>query len=388
MRIGILLDQLTLGGPPKAALEEVRHLRKMGHDAELVIVFERQREGYCYEDLMRNIPIRWLSREFPPLFRRTFKLPFFSFFSSFHVTSQLVAPRTIRDGEYDVLVSHGTYTCFTAHRLLKKRGIPYVAYIWDPISYILPRIYSSSPLRLGFPILRPLAHHLDSLFIESALCTITGCNLHISLFGQLSSKKVSVVWPGCFPADSIPDKRGDYILAVTKWDIGKRPEFLLRMLKKLGRKVRLVMAGGWIPSSLRDDFIRKVQDEGLAEQVEVIGFVDERTLVELYSKARVLVHPIFEGFGMSGLEAASQGCPIIIPKDSGVTELFEHGVHGYFPAEGDADRYTEYVDGLFADQRLAWQMGRQAWEVAKQNTWEHHTERLLHVIQTASEGRR
>ncbi len=381
MKIGILLDQITLGGPPKATFEEVRYLRRMGYDAELVVIFEREIEEYCYEDLTEDIPIRYLSREFPALFRLSFKFPFFSFFSSFHLTSPIVVAYAIRNNEYDVLVTHGSYTCFTALQLLKNRNIPYVAYIWDPITYILPRVYSSRMLRYGFPVLKPLAYYFDKLFATNSAATLTCSSAHVRLLHKISGIQPYTVYPGCFPLPSIPEKRGDYILSLTKWDIGKNPEFLLEVLRKINKKVKLVVAGNWVQESVYRNFVRRVEEGNLIDQVEVTGFADMKTQQRLYSEARVLIHPIFEAFGMFGLEAASCGCPIIVPKGSGVGDLFVHGVHGFFPKEGDVDAYAKYVEELISDERLAWKMGNEAWKIAKKNTWEDHAKKLIEIIE-------
>jgi len=380
MKIGILLDQITLGGPPKAAFEEVKYLRELGHDARLLVIMRRQTKGeYCYEDIIQDIPIEYLSDRLPQIFRRSFKLPYFSFFSSFHLTSALFTPRTIQKREYDILVSHGTYTCLTAHRLWRHKGIPYIAFIWDPISYILPRIYSSSSLRYGFPILRPLASRFDRLFVEDSLATITCSNAHVELLNKITSRKIEVVYPGCVPAVSLPRTRGDYILAVTKWDMGKRPSILLEVIQRI-RGARLVVAGNWVQRSILDNFLKKIKRKELTKQVEVLGPTDQKTLRELYLGANVLIHPIFEAFGMTVLEAASHGCPFIIPKRSGVTDLFTHGIHGFFPTEGNIDEYANYVQVLISDKLLAWKMGHDAWEVTKKNTWKDHTIGLEKII--------
>jgi glycosyltransferase involved in cell wall biosynthesis len=60
--------------------------------------------------------------------------------------------------------------------------------------------------------------------------------------------------------------------------------------------------------------------------------------------------------------------------------LFIHGVHGYFPKEGDVKEYVEYLAELMSNERLAWKMGYKAWKVAKRYTWEMHAERLVKVI--------
>jgi glycosyltransferase involved in cell wall biosynthesis len=108
--------------------------------------------------------------------------------------------------------------------------------------------------------------------------------------------------------------------------------------------------------------------------------VDEERKTKLFLSARVLVHPIFEAFGVMGLEAAACGCPLIIPRGSGVSELFEDGVHGFFPKEGDVETFANCLDLLLADERKALKMGEAAWKVAKRYTWEAHARKILEVF--------
>jgi len=89
-----------------------------------------------------------------------------------------------------------------------------------------------------------------------------------------------------------------------------------------------------------------------------------------------------DSFGMMALEAAGHGCPIIIPWGSGVTELLQHGVHGLFPEEGKMSEFVASAETLIADESLAWSMGKEAWDIARQYSWENHAKNLLQAIET------
>jgi glycosyltransferase involved in cell wall biosynthesis len=53
--------------------------------------------------------------------------------------------------------------------------------------------------------------------------------------------------------------------------------------------------------------------------VELLGFVDDKTMVELYANCRAFVYPSFwEGFGMPLLEAMAQGC-VCVSTQSGAS---------------------------------------------------------------------
>jgi glycosyltransferase involved in cell wall biosynthesis len=87
---------------------------------------------------------------------------------------------------------------------------------------------------------------------------------------------------------------------------------------------------------------------------------------------------------MIGLEAAAHGCPFVIPKRSGVTDLFTEKVHGFFPSEGDTDAYAEAVSEVLSDRKTTFEMGREAWGVASRFTWRSHAEHLGKVLTSVS----
>jgi len=380
MRIGILTDKLHVGSTPKVIGEELRYLRELGHEAEAISIMEGL-PGDQYRDFLEDLPLRFLSKEFHPIFKRlSFKFPFFAFFSSFHLLSPFFSTRVIRHREYDAIVSHATYTCLTAKRLWKKKNIPYFAFIWDPISYILPKCYRYGLLRYAFPALLPLGSKLDSYLINDAVAVITCSHFHVSLLRTLTNRPIEVVYPGCEPIEKLPPKRGDYILAVDRWDTGNTPNKLLGMMKLLPYDAKLLVVGFWYPPQLRESFEKNVENQSLKERVRIMGPANKEMLKRLYSGARVLVHPNEEVFGFVPHEAAACGCPIIMPGTSGNTEIYKHGVHGFCPPKFDVNEYAKYVGKLIADERLAWRIGYEAWKVAKNYTWKEHALALEKLI--------
>ncbi len=383
IKIGVIVGQLThLGGVGIAAVNEVRELRKMGVDAELVVLFRQKKFDSRKIFKAEDIPMRFLSDGLPKFSRINFKFPYFSFFSLFHLASIFWAPFLIRKYKYNAILVHETYNCLAAIACAKTSRIELISYVWDPISYILPRVYSARSLRLVFPVLRPFGRFLDKLIVEEAEGTLVCSQVHVSALREIGGRgNINVVYPGCHPKESIAPKRANFIVSLTKWDIGKNPEFLLEVLRRLKNKeAKLVMAGNWVQESLEKQFIKKAEELGLRERVDLSGRADDKMKDRLFSEARVLVHPIFEAFGMFGLEAAACGCPIIVPRGSGVSELLKHGVHGFFPKEGDVKSFVKYIDLLLDNERKAWEMGRAAWEVAKRNTWQNHTQKLIRLI--------
>ncbi|MGB3345718.1 MAG: glycosyltransferase family 4 protein [Candidatus Humimicrobiia bacterium] len=384
LRIGVLIDQLSLGGVTKIASEEVRYLKKLGYQVDLLVLLRTKRKKFI-NLIDSEIKIKFLSDKFPKIFKKYFKFPFFYYFSSFHITSPFIINRAIKKNDYDLIIAHGTYTCLSAIGLFKKVKVPFIAYIWDPVSYILRRVYSNTRLRFFFPILKPIAYFVDNIIVKNSIATVTGSEVHYKNLKSFDENKIFIVYPGCKEINNYNNNKEKFILSVTRWDFGKKPEFLLEVMKRLKNEYNLIVAGGWLRDKQKSKFEKAIITENLSNKVKVLGYVSNNKLERLFSKAKVLIYPNFEAFGLTGLEAASFGCPIIFPKGSGVTDLYEHGKQGFFPEEGNVDEFVKYLNIILYDDDLALEMGKSAFKIAKNYTFYEHAKNLSKIIKKSFE---
>lgn len=376
--VGVFMDTLVFGAAPTIAKEEVRNLRIQGLNASLLLI---KRGIATVGDELGDLSPEVMEDQSTILSKANLRIPGFSFFSSFHLLAPLLSAKF--NVKYDFLVAHGTYTCFTAQALRARKGIRYAAYIYDPISYILPHVYSRASLRYALPLLNTIGRKMDTRVMNASETVILLSKYHLQAVEQMTDKPIRIVYPGTKVAPSIPDRRGDYILAVARWEPGKKPFFLLDILNELrrrGTRAKLVLAGAWKSERLRNDFLRKVKRDRL-DDVLLTGPLERAELSRLYSGARVLVVPDITAFGMIALEAAGHGAPIIIPKGSGVTDLFQSGVQGFFPNEGDLHGFSSFLSRLLCDERLAYRMGYRGWETAQNYTWGDHAKTLASAIE-------
>ena len=183
---------------------------------------------------------------------------------------------------------------------------------------------------------------------------------------------------GCYPVEHVPETRGDYLLAIDRWDRGNMPHVLLMMMERLKVKANLRVAGFCSEEWIQESFLKLRDEKRLTGQVKWIGPVSEEELNKLYLGARAWVHPIEEtSVSMPALEAAAHGCPVVMPKGS---PLFHHGVQGFFPEEGNLEQYAEFVDKFLSDERLAWTMGYEGWKLAKEYDWAAHARLIGEII--------
>ncbi|MBL7197350.1 MAG: glycosyltransferase family 4 protein, partial [Candidatus Omnitrophica bacterium] len=288
----------------------------------------------------------------------------------------------IKEKEFDCIIAHNQYSAFAARALLKKRKIPFFMLIWDPSPYTLTKVYSRTKMRYFFPVLYPAAHFLDRYAFKDCLAIVTSGKLHHEYLKKFTNKPLEILPCGCFPLDKLPPftQREEAILAFDRWDVGQKPNIFLDILEALNRKIKLIVGGFWYPNDLKDIFIKEVNKREMQNQVEIIGPLDENKIIELCSKVMLHMHLNEEAFGMQSLEAAGCGCPIIIPRGSGVTDLFEHGKHGYFPEKNNITQVIKYTNMIFDDSKKTEQMSYEAWNIAKKYTWRYYAQTLEGIV--------
>ena len=385
IKIALLSDEIAPGSMPKLMGQPVRALKKIGLDCEVIMIIDKgywQKHKEHFDFHLQGIKIRYLFPFFPAWVRKcNFKLPGMSFFSLHHIASWFWAHRAIKKNEFDMIIAYCQYTSLSAENIKRYCGIPYLFLVWDPSTFTARKIYKN---RFGwkFPILYFFARMLDLLAVIGPRAIITSGKFHHDYFRQITNKPLEILAPGCFPEEKLPDfsQRERTILTYDRWDIGNIPNIFLDILEKLGQKdVTLTIGGFWHPDYLLKGFQAEVEKRGLSSRVKLLGPLDEKMIIDLCSKAMVHVHPVHEAFGMQSLEAAACGCPIIIPEGSGVTDLFEQGIQGYFPQAGNLDEMIGYINKIFADRQKTEQMSRAAWEKAKDYTWEGYSKKLAKI---------
>jgi len=107
---------------------------------------------------------------------------------------------------------------------------------------------------------------------------------------------------------------------------------------------------------LEQDLRRRVAAAGLDACVRFAGFRDD--LPRLLPCLELLVHPAaMEGLGVSLLQAASAGLPIVASDAGGMPEVVRHGHNGLLVPPGDVEALAGAVAVLLRDRGLASRLG-------------------------------
>jgi glycosyltransferase involved in cell wall biosynthesis len=177
-----------------------------------------------------------------------------------------------------------------------------------------------------YAIERKGMHTADKIITVSYLTR----NIIIRRYG-LSAEKVKVVHNGVERNDkSVFVKSGikkneKIVLFLGRITMQKGPEYFLKAAKRVLEvmdDVKFVMAGS---GDLMHRMIEMAAQMGIGQKVFFTGFLRGDNVQEIYRMADLFVMPsVSEPFGLVPLEALSNDTPVIISKQSGVSEVLTH----------------------------------------------------------------
>lgn len=172
-------------------------------------------------------------------------------------------------------------------------------------------------------------------------------------------------------------EQGDYIFYPSRLEAQKRQELLIEALAHTRTPVRAILAGG-TREMRRYELL--VKNHGVADRVELRGFVNEGDLIELYANALGVCYlPFDEDYGYVTLEGMLSAKPVVVPRDGGgATEFVEDGREGFI-VEPEPRALAEALDSLYDDRRRARAMGARAREklLAMKLSWQNVVEKII-----------
>ncbi|MHC4694368.1 MAG: glycosyltransferase family 4 protein [Planctomycetota bacterium] len=159
-------------------------------------------------------------------------------------------------------------------------------------------------------------------------------NIIISRYG-ISGEKVEVVYNGVerngndnwILAETGIEKDEKIVLFLGRITMQKGPEYFLHAAKKVldvVDNVKFVMAGS---GDLIHRAVEMAAELGIGQKVLFTGFLRGEEVRKIYKMADLYVMPsVSEPFGIAPLEALDNDVPVIISKQSGVSEVLVHAL--------------------------------------------------------------
>ncbi len=157
----------------------------------------------------------------------------------------------------------------------------------------------------------------------------------------------------------------------------KGPEYFIESAKKIldrDPNVRFVLAGD---GDLMHNAIERVAELGISDRFHFTGFLRGAEIDEMFGMSDVYVMPsISEPFGISPLEAMRAYVPVVISKQSGVSEVLTHAIKVDF---WDVDAMADAIHGILHYPALAHFLGEKGKDDVDDLRWEKVAERLKKI---------
>lgn len=207
----------------------------------------------------------------------------------------------------------------------------------------------------------------------------------------VNPEKVEVVHNGIDACDYCTDlvaadglwklKKAGYkfILFVGRITIMKGVDYFVwaaSLIAELNPKVKFIVAGS---GDMEGEIMNLVAKLGLSDRFIFTGFLRGRQLSEVFALADLFVMPsVSEPFGLTPLESLLHQTPVIISKQSGVSEVLDHALKcDYWDTEELADKMLSVIKykSLKAD------LSKNGHSQAKQINWDKAAEKCIKIYQ-------
>jgi glycogen synthase len=235
----------------------------------------------------------------------------------------VVAGQIAKEYEFDVIHAHDWLTYPAGMAAKHASGKPLIVHV-----------HATDFDRSGGSV-NPDVYYLEKKGIEAADHVITVSNLTrdivINNYGA-NPEKVSTVYNAVEPVnrDAIKAQKGITDKIVTflgRVTLQKGPEYFIEAAYKVLQKtsnVRFVMAGS---GELLNRMIQRVAQLQIGDKFHFTGFLKGQQVYEMFEMSDVYVMPsVSEPFGISPLEALQSNVPVIISKQSGVSEILQNAI--------------------------------------------------------------
>lgn len=217
-----------------------------------------------------------------------------------------------------------------AHGVRPDRGAVHVCYCYTPFRYAWYEM--AAGLAQAPSVARPLiARSLNRIRRWDARAAQRG-TYYIAI-SQLSKERIARFWgieaPIVHPPVDVdrfaPGEPEDFFLIVCELVRHKRVDVALEAARRASVAIKVV-GGGADESRLRSLY---------GKNAEFLGRLDDDALAQLYPRARALVIPNIEEFGITAVEAQAAGRPVIAVAAGGALETVIDGETGILVPPGD-----------------------------------------------------
>jgi glycosyltransferase involved in cell wall biosynthesis len=293
-----------------------------------------------------------------------------------HLWEQIELPRFLKNKNNPLLLNLGsTGPVFYTNKVVTHHDVSYLRY---------PESYSKSFVffyKAVIPLMVKRSRHLITVSEFSKMEINLAYNTELDKISVIYNAANVIFEPGC---NSLHNKNNDneiYLLAVSSPNLHKNfhgmlTAFMEAMDKsKLGFSIKLKIIGA--SSSVFSKTIYK--KTMYSNNIEFIGRVNDKELVELYQNALAFIFPSFyEGFGIPPLEAQASGCPVVSSSRAAMPEVLGDSVLYFDPS--DSDGFCNAIVNIIENHDLRNSLITRGFENVGRFSWESSARKIIELV--------
>lgn len=214
-------------------------------------------------------------------------------------------------------------------------------------------------------------------------------NILVRNYG-IQPEKIAVVWNGINPEEytassayknflKIKTDGKKLALFVGRLTLQKGPDYFVKVAKKVlefNAKVIFAIVGS---GDMQKQIINETIEAGLSDKIFFTGFLRGEELEAIYKTADVFVMPsVSEPFGITALEAAAYGVPVLISKQSGVAETLKNSLKTDF---WDIEEMANKILAVLKNNSLKKTLIANAQQEIQAVTWDRAAEKCIKIYQ-------
>jgi len=253
----------------------------------------------------------------------------------------VVASVIAQENEFDIIHAHDWLAYPAGIAAMEVSGKPLVIHV-----------HATDFDRSGGNV-NPDVYRIEKMGMDAASKIITVSNLTRDIVinkYNIHPDKVETVYnavePVRFSHDTGTDRgfEDKVVTFLGRITMQKGPEYFIEAAYKVLKvmpNVRFVMAGS---GDMMERMMRRAASLNITDRFHFTGFLKGRDVFNMLSLSDVYIMPsVSEPFGISPLEAMQSNVPVIISKQSGVSEILTHAVKTDF---WDIDAMADAIYGI------------------------------------------
>ncbi len=387
MKIAIIIRKLnTRGGNQRHVLSLAQELVKRGHRVTLYTFIYSPAD--CYEDLLKGLDV--ISLAYYPHTSR------FLFFKENHASQQL-ADRI--DSDTEILNPHDQ-VCYRVAYYYKKRvkNIPSVWVMHDMptrrFSFMREQEVNTrfhvSLLKLGIATILDWWECYTFIRVQDRIVVLDyrdqeWVKQYFKINAIVVRNGIDIVSFPFIPQHSL-SKNNVRLLASGIFFPHRRFEDAIDAVKILhdaGIAATLDIVGFFSKSSAyHHELCKRLDGLGMSSFITFLGKVSEDDLRALYACHNIFIFPNhLQSWGLAVFEAMASGCPVIVSKTAGASEVLTDGEHALLVSPKSPEEIAHAVKRLIDNPNLYQMLSRNGRLFVEQHiSWERYTDSLLSVF--------